>query len=376
MIRLNHNPFAGSSLNLSLSFRDSHGEFYVPLTVCYSFLALNCDQETWQVLGGCNRTPIQPASQISLIIPNLKDVTGTTLRRKVLVFWQTLIDGQITDFTDEVSFDIQPLPVLSNCPEEPPAPTVYLQIVEGEFLSGTPLSAPTSPVILLTTNLPVNAENAEIKFSRTDGGDGDIVDGSMDLDSTKTKLRVYPNVSLEYGARYELSIGGLVSSVNSIAMSAPFTLGFSTMQAGEITLEELDSQVQKLQEEVERLSEIVGDADGLKESLDSLQKKVGELEGSVSEASEKYGSLESTVNELSERLGSVEKDVSDLKSGGEDVSGRLGTVEGDVSEIRSDISEIRSEISEVDDLSGSVEQIRSDLSDLESRVGELESKGE
>lgn len=376
MIRLNHNPFAGSSLNLSLSFRDSHGEFYVPLTLCYSFLALNCDQETWKVLGGRNKTPIQPASQVNLVIPNLKDVTGTTLRRKVLVFWQTLIDGQITDFTDEVSFDIQPLPVLSNCPEESPAPKIYLQIVEGEFLSGTPVSAPTSPVILLTTNLPVNAENAKVEFHRKDGEDGEAVEGSIDLDSTKTKLRVYPNVSLEYAARYELSLDGLVSSVNSIEMSEPFTLGFSTMQAGEITLEELDSQVQKLQEEVERLSELVGNADGIKESVDSLQKKVGELENSVSEASDKCASLESGINEASGRLDSVEKDVSDIKSGEKDVSGRLDTVENDVSEIRSDISEIRSEISEVDDLSGSVEQLRSDLSDLEMRVGELENKGE
>ena len=85
MIRLRNNPIEGSSVKLQLSFRDPLGTYYIPVSVTYTFLALDKNQETWNVVDSYYKIPLDAASVIPLTIPNVKTIEGTTLRRKVII---------------------------------------------------------------------------------------------------------------------------------------------------------------------------------------------------------------------------------------------------------------------------------------------------
>lgn len=250
MIRLNYNPIQGSTLSVNLSFRDQQGKYYVPLTVSYSLLALNSDKESWSVVGDYYKKSLTPASLINLVIPNLQQVTGTTLQRKVLVYWKTTLDGEFTDFIDEVSFELKPLPTLSNQPPEPTPSPIYVEITNVEFQNGSPTNAPINPVIKLTTNLPVYfSTESKVEFEK----DGIKIDAIAEQDSTKTVITVFPGTLLEYSSSYVLKITGLISNTGSYEMKEPFEYHFTTLPAGSVTLEELQQEIQQMTLQIQSL---------------------------------------------------------------------------------------------------------------------------
>ena len=249
MIRLNYNPCIGSSLSVNLSFRDQQGKYYVPLVVSYSLFALNSDKESWTVVGDYYKKSLTPASLINLVIPNLQDLSGTTLQRKVLVYWKTTLNGELTDFIDEVSFELKSLPTLINPPPEPEPTPIYVKVTDVEMQNGSPVSAPVNPVLKVTTNLPVITEGAAIVFDYNETE----IPAIVQLDETKTILTVYSEVSLEYSTTYKLKISGLVSSVGSYEMEEPFEYGFTTIPASSVTLEELQQQIDIINGQIENL---------------------------------------------------------------------------------------------------------------------------
>lgn len=279
MIRLNYNPIQGSALSVNLSFRDQQGKYYVPLMVTYTFLALNTDKETWSVVGDYYKKPLTPASIINLVIPSLDNIEGTTLQRKVIVNWKTTLDGAVTDFVDEINFEMQPMPTITNKPDEPIPPVIYVKITSVTFQNGSPVSSPVNPVIKMTVNLPVNIENASIVFN--DGTNETA--GTIEMDASNSVLTVYPNTLLEYSTPYTMTLSGLVSTTGASVMETSFEYNFTTMAAGDITLEELAQQVQDMSEEVGDLSESVSTINGQIETIDgqisSLDERVTALEG-------------------------------------------------------------------------------------------------
>ena len=225
MIRLNNTPNEGSTVKVNLGFRDSAGQYYIPTKVQYTLLALNNDKKSWSVVDGIYLFPLTPASSVVLTIPNVKTVEGTTLQRKIMVYWDAFVDNEYNSFVDEIRFDIAPKPYVPNPPEPQPEPTVYVKINQVNMQIGTLTSVPLQPVFLIKTNLPVDIENAVAQIITQSG---EIKDCTITVDSTGALLTVSTEYWLEYQTSYTLKIAGLVSTINHYVMENDFECAFAT----------------------------------------------------------------------------------------------------------------------------------------------------
>ena len=220
MIRLNNTPNEGSTVKVNLGFRDSAGQYYIPTKVQYTLLALNNDKESWSVVDDNYLKPLTPASNVILTLPDIKTVEGTTLQRKVMVYWSAFVDGEYNDFVDEITFDIAPKPYVPNPPSPQPEPTIYVEVTDVKLQIGTLSSSPINPVFVIKMNLPVNVENAVARIG--------TIDCHIVPDGTKSILTVYADEVLEYVTNYNLELSGLVSTINGYVMKEPAVIGFVT----------------------------------------------------------------------------------------------------------------------------------------------------
>lgn len=226
MIRLNNTPNEGSTVKVNLGFRDSAGQYYIPTKVQYTFLALNNDKESWSIVDDIYLKSLTPASSVVLTIPNIKTVEGTTLQRKVMVYWEAFVDNEYNSFVDEIRFDIAPKPYVPDEPvNPPPEPTIYVKINQVNMQIGTLTSVPLQPVFLIKTNLPVDIENAVAQIITQEG---EIKDCIITVDSTGALLTISTEYWLEYQTSYTLKIGGLVSTINHYVMEKDFECAFAT----------------------------------------------------------------------------------------------------------------------------------------------------
>ena len=226
MIRLNNTPNEGSTVKVNLGFRDSAGQYYIPTKVQYTFLALNNDKESWSVVDDKYLVSLTPASSVVLTIPNVKTIEGTTLSRKVMVYWDAFVDNEYNSFTDEITFDIAPKPYVPDAPvNPPPEPTVYVKINQVNMQIGTLTAVPLNPVFLVKTNLPVDIENAVAQIITQSG---EVKECEITVDSTGALLTISTESWLEYQTSYTLKIGGLVSTINHYVMENDFTCAFAT----------------------------------------------------------------------------------------------------------------------------------------------------
>lgn len=226
MIRLNNTPNEGSTVKVNLGFRDSAGQYYIPTKIQYTFLALNNDKESWSIVDDIYLKPLTPASSVVLTISNVKTITGTTLQRKVMVYWEAFVDNEYNNFTDEITFDIAPKPYVPDEPvTPPPEPTIYVKINQVNMQIGTLTAVPLSPVFLIKTNLPVDIENASAQIITQRG---EVKDCIITVDSTGALLTVSTDFWLEYQTSYTLKIGGLVSTINHYVMENDFECAFAT----------------------------------------------------------------------------------------------------------------------------------------------------
>ena len=227
MIQLRNNPIEGSSVKLGLSFRDTLGKYYIPESVSYTFLALNNDKESWSVVDDIYCTPLEPASVISLTIPNLRVIEGTTLERKVVINYQAFVDYEYTNFVDEINFTLQPQPTISNEPPGPIVPQVYVRVRDISLQIGSLVSAPVAPVFIAAMNMPVFANEGHYSVIDTFG---QTVECEITVDSTNTLITITPIVELQYQSHYTLRIEDLTSINGNYAMKQPFEVGFNTIR--------------------------------------------------------------------------------------------------------------------------------------------------
>lgn len=221
MIRLNNTPNEGSTVKVNLGFRDSAGQYYIPAKITYTFLALNNDKESWSVVDNLYKTPLTPASSVMLSIPNTQAISGTTLSRKIMIYWDAFVDGEYNSFTDEITFDITPKPFVPDEPVNPPEPLpIYVEVNNVALQVGTLSAAPVNPVFVLKTNLPVNIDNAVATI--------DTTPCTILKDSTGGILTVYPDTILDYVKSYTLTLSGLVSTINGYVMKEDFICNFVT----------------------------------------------------------------------------------------------------------------------------------------------------
>lgn len=226
MIRLNNTPNEGSTVKVNLGFRDSAGQYYIPTKIQYTFLALNNDKESWSIVDDTYLKPLTPASSVVLTIPNVKTITGTTLQRKVMVYWEAFVDNEYNNFTDEITFDIAPKPYVPDEPvTPPPEPPIYVEINSVTLQVGTLNYAPVLPVFILKTNLPVNIDNAEAEIIANDGA---IFPCNMAIDEAGGTLTINTDLELSYITGYTLVVRGLVSRISGYVMKDECAIHFVT----------------------------------------------------------------------------------------------------------------------------------------------------
>ncbi len=229
MIRLRNNPIEGSSVRLSLSFRDSFGNYYVPTFISYTILALNKDEESWSVVDDVYKKSLDPASMITVTTPVSKVIEGTTLQRKIIFEWTALVDGTYTDFVDEATYEVQPMPYVPDHPIGPTPPDVYVEITGCTLQTGSVIEAPLLPVIITKTNLPVTLNDASITMK---DDEDNTVPINSNLDITKTVLTIVTDEKLAISTHYTLTISGLKSG--DFVMKEPFVFAFTTTSEGRV----------------------------------------------------------------------------------------------------------------------------------------------
>ena len=230
MIELRNNPIEGSSLKLGLSFRDPLGKYYVPVYVNYTLLALHDDNESWDVVDNLYNVSLTPQSTISLVISNMKVITGTTMRRKLIIKYQAFIDNQYADFVDEVNFTIQPQPTVNYDPQPtPPEPEIYILVTDCSLITGSLVTAPLEPNFKVSFNMPVMVDDIVVKVINND--ESEEINCSYSLDMPQTTLTVSTEKSLNVLTHYTLYIDGLKAKVGDYTLKEPFKCNFTTMAA-------------------------------------------------------------------------------------------------------------------------------------------------
>lgn len=226
MIRLNNTPNEGSTVKVNLGFRDSAGQYYIPTKIQYTFLALNDDKESWSIVDNTYLKSLTPASSVVLTIPNVKTITGTTLQRKVMIYWEAFVDNEYNNFTDEITFDVAPKPYVPDEPvTPPPEPPIYVEVNSVTLQVGTLNYAPVLPVFILKTNLPVNIDNAEAEIIANDGA---IFPCNIAVDEAGGTLTINTDLELSYITGYTLVVRGLVSRISGYVMKDECTVSFVT----------------------------------------------------------------------------------------------------------------------------------------------------
>lgn len=298
MIELRNNPIEGSSVKLALNFKDPLGKYYIPISVNYTFLALNSNDEDWDVVDDLYEIPLDPASMISLVIPKIQTITGTTLRRKIIIKYQAFIDNEYVDFVDEVNFTIQPQPTIKYEPGPGPEPEIYIKVVFCDLVAGSLITAPLEPVFKMRLNMPVILDTAEFKVVNKDVIEDDIP-CTTTIDMTNTLLNIAPNKSLDTHTNYMLKVTGLKSKVGDYELQEPFTCNFTTVGADPRIEESKDVEITNngeylIQPDDDYLA--IGKVNVTVDVQPPLQEKTVSSNGEVIPDSEYYGLSKVTVN--------------------------------------------------------------------------------
>ena len=226
MIRLNNTPNEGSTVKVNLGFRDSAGQYYIPAKIQYTLLALNNDKESWSVVDDIYEKSLSPASSVTLTIPNVSTVEGTTLQRKIMVYWDAFVDNEYNSFTDEITFDIAPRPFVPNPPAPQPEPPIYVNINSVSLQIGTLAAAPVMPVFLVKTSLPVKIDAAVANIKTGDY----VFPCNISVDEAGGTVTLSTDNELSYLTSYTLTLSGLVSVINGYEMKEPLEVSFVTMR--------------------------------------------------------------------------------------------------------------------------------------------------
>ena len=231
MIRLRNNPIEGSAVRLALSFRDGFGNYYVPSSVTYTILALNNDEESWSVVDDVYKKKLEPASTMTVTTPVSKVIEGTTLRRKIVFEWTTLVDGTYTDFVDEASYEVQPMPYVPDHPLPPAPEEPDLEVTDIKFQIGSVVSAPVYPVFLVRFNQPVIPDSGASFIQNEDGVKYHV---NVEADLTYSVLTISCMDELQYNTHYDFVMSDYHSRIGTAEMKEDFKLSFLTTKSGNV----------------------------------------------------------------------------------------------------------------------------------------------
>ena len=224
MIKLRNDPIEGAASVLNLSFKDGFGNYYVPDSLNYSLLALNSDEESWQVVDGIFEKELEPSSSVIITTPPASVIAGTTLTRKMIVKWTATVGGTYTDFVDEVQWVVQPKPYIPGAPT--PVPTEKFVKVTSVSVEGGSLAAtPQCPVFRLKVNVPVYLTGATAKITDSQGSEADC---ELEIDESGTVILATRALPLPSDKEFTLTVSGLTAKIGGYGMKEDFAVDFKT----------------------------------------------------------------------------------------------------------------------------------------------------
>jgi len=114
MVQLARNPIEGGSVIIRLTFKDTGGVLYEPVedSVSYSLFALRTDNQ-WDIVK--SDQPLKSGSVIDIILQgeDLALLPNCVTKRRMVIDWTYLRNGEETLGRDIVDFSITPLPVVA-----------------------------------------------------------------------------------------------------------------------------------------------------------------------------------------------------------------------------------------------------------------------
>lgn len=365
MIKLSHNPFEGSAVKIQLSFKDNYGNYYIPISVNYSVLALNKDKESWSVVEDAYEKNITPASTIVLTVDKLKTYENTTSQRKVVVAWTAYVDGEVTDFVDEVTFEIQPKPYIIN-PPTPIHEVYYVEIKDVALQIGSKESTAIKPVFYLNTNVPVDLTDSEIQIYDSEGNQ---IPTYHELNSSKTIITVTTDdLVLNKFSYYDLKINGLKAFGNEYGMKEEFVYRFRT--SNQITdASELSEVIEQIQNRIETNEENIVVLDG---KVEENANNISEMNTEMSSIGNKVSEIELNATVMGDRLIVVESELplikEDIKTNSDKIKNlgtRVDNVIASTVEINKKVEENTADIEDIKKLIPSQASEENELADKE-----------
>ena len=116
MIQLSRSPVEGGSIVIRLSFKDLSGVDYEPVegSVFYTVYAQHTNEDTWDIVNGREDVKLESASIVDIVLQgnDLALLPNCSTRRRVVISWSYLRNGEETIGRDMVDFNVTPLPVI------------------------------------------------------------------------------------------------------------------------------------------------------------------------------------------------------------------------------------------------------------------------
>jgi len=117
MIQLGRSPIEGGSVVVRLSFRDLTGCNYEPVdgSVNFSLYAQNESGDTWVIVNNRKESPLTSESVVDIVLQgdDLALLSGCNTKRRVIINWSYLRNGEETIGREMVDFSIIPLPTMA-----------------------------------------------------------------------------------------------------------------------------------------------------------------------------------------------------------------------------------------------------------------------
>jgi hypothetical protein len=134
MLQLSRNPVQGGSVIIRVVFKDESGRIYVPTGgyIYFTLCALHREEGTWEVVNGRNKVAVPAGSTVDIVLQglDLEVLGGCALKRRLIVDWEYLRNGEKVSGRDMADFEVVPLPVFDPVPPPPPPlepPSFYVR---------------------------------------------------------------------------------------------------------------------------------------------------------------------------------------------------------------------------------------------------------
>ena len=230
MVQLARNPIEGGSIVVRVTFKDEAGIFYEPIgkSVFFSLYALHEDNKAWEIVNNRNKSQLPASSIVDIVLQgqDLALLPKCTTKRRLIVDWTYMRNGEVTIGKDMVDFEVVPVPALDPMPSEA-LPALALPLYVREVFEAAGGEQPKVGIIF---NDSVNTATVQDGISSIYVGDssGDVFYGvAVSWNSDKTIAWCNVDSSQAISGEWFVYISGNIQSVAGAVLGASETLNGS-----------------------------------------------------------------------------------------------------------------------------------------------------